>query len=91
MKVKEIAKLFGMNVDTLVSISGYSKQGFFDVIKNKCNRDNKRFNEFIELMQFISMHIFAEDKAEARIQYNIRKKLLKQLVKKERAGGNNDD
>ena len=79
MKVKEIAKLFGMNVDTLVSISGYSKQGLYDVIENKYNRDNKRFNEFIELMQFISMHIFAEDKAEAKIQYNLRKKLLEQL------------
>ena len=90
MKVKEIAKLFGMNVDTLVSISGYSKQGLYDVIKNKCNRDNKRFNEFIELMQFISMHIFAEDKAEARIQYNIREKVLEQLVKKEKVGGKND-
>lgn len=79
MKVKEIAKLFGMNVDTLVSISGYSKQGLYDVIENKYNRDNKRFNEFIELMQFISMHIYKEDIAEAKIQYNLRKKLLEQL------------
>lgn len=79
LTIKEIAKSFGMNVDTLVSLSGYSKQELYDVVKNKCNRDEKRFDAFIEHLSFVSTHIYKEDIAEAKIQYNLRKKLLEQL------------
>lgn len=79
MKVKEIAKLFGMNVNTLASATGYSRQGLYNAIENKCNRNDKRFNAFIDHLQFISMHIHEQDIAEAKIQYNLRKKLLEEL------------
>ena len=79
MKVKELAKAFGMSVEQIVSISGYSKQGLYDVLERKRNINSNRFNSFLDHLQFISHSIHEQDIAEARIQLNNRAKILEQL------------
>lgn len=79
MTVKELANIFGMSVNQLAEISGYSRQGLYDVIERKCNRNPNRFNSFIDHLNFISKSIHEQDIAEARIQLNLRTKTLEQL------------
>lgn len=79
MTVKEIAKSFGMSVNQLAMISGYSRQGLYDVIEGNVNRNNNRFEAFVDHLHFISASIYEQDIAEARIQLNTRTKILEQL------------
>lgn len=90
MTVKEIANTFGMSVTKLAVISGYSRQGLYDVIEGKCNRNTDRFESFIDHLHFISMRILEQDIAEARIQLNLRTKALEQLKKQMQKGEENE-
>lgn len=79
MTVKELAKNFEISINQLIMISGYSKQGLYDVLNDKVNRNDRRFNAFLEHLHFISKSMYEQDLAEARIQLNTRNKCLEQL------------
>lgn len=83
MTVKEIAKSFGLKVNELASISGYSKQGLYDVIEDRNNINIKRFNAFLDHLQFISDSIHEQDIAQARIEKNERDNLIKELKERD--------
>lgn len=82
MTVKELAKAFRMDINTLSSISGYSRQGLYDVITGK-NANKKRFNAFLDHLQFISNSFHEQDIAQARIDKNIRDKMISELKERE--------
>jgi len=79
MTVKELANAFGMNVNEFASISGYSRQGLYDVIENNKPVNMVRFNAFIDHLQLCSDSIHGQDIAQARIEKNVRDKLIEQL------------
>lgn len=79
MTVKEVANIFGMSVTQLAIISGYSRQGLYDVIERKNIGNTHRFEAFIDHLHYISHSIHEQDIAEARIQLNLRTKVLEQL------------
>lgn len=54
MTVKEVAKAFDMSINQLAMISGYSRQGLYDVIEGNGNKNANRFNAFIDHLSFIS-------------------------------------
>ena len=83
MTVKELAKAFGISVGQLVTISGYSKQGLYDVMAGKNNTNKNRFNAFLEHLQFVSNSIHEQDIAQARIEKNIRDKMIAELKERE--------
>lgn len=79
MTVKELAKVFRMNVNQLSMISGYSRQGLYDLLGVETNINQKRFNSFLDHLSFISNAQYEEDIAQARIEKNEREKVLKEL------------
>lgn len=79
MTVKELAKAFSLKVNEFASISGYSRQGLYDVIENEKQINNVRFNAFLDHLQLCSDAIHEQDIAQARIEKNVRDKLIKQL------------
>ncbi len=79
MTVKELANAFGLKVNEFVSISGYSKQGLYDVIENNKSINNVRFNAFLDHLQLYSDAIHSQDIAQARIEKNEREKLIREL------------
>ena len=83
MTVKELSKAFGISVGQLVTISGYSKQGLYDVMAGKNNTNKNRFNAFLEHLQFVSNSIHEQDIAQARIEKNIRDKMIAELKERE--------
>lgn len=85
MTVKEIAKAFNMSVNQLTMISGYSKQGLYDVIESNGNKNANRFNAFIDHLSFISQSQYQQDISEARIQVNTRDKILEILKEQNNA------
>lgn len=83
MTVKELAKAFRMNINMLSSISGYSRQGLYYVITGKNKANKKRFNAFLDHLQFISNSFHEQDIAQARIDKNIRDKMIAELKERE--------
>lgn len=79
MTVNELAKAFGLKVNEFASISGYSRQGLYDVIENNRPINSVRFNAFIDHLQLYSNAIHEQDIAQARIEKNVRDKLIEQL------------
>lgn len=79
MTVKEVAKAFDMSVNELAMISGYTKQGLYNVIGGKGKKNANRFNAFIDHLSFISQSKYQQDIAEAKIQVNTRDKILEIL------------
>ena len=79
MTVKEVAKAFDMSVNQLVMISGYTRQGLYDVIGRKGGKKVNRFNAFIDHLSIISKSKYQQDIAEAIIQANTRDKILEIL------------
>lgn len=79
MTVKELANAFGLNVNEFAGVSGYSKQGLYDVIENNKPINDVRFNAFLNHLQLLSNAINEQDIAQARIEKNMRDKLIKQL------------
>lgn len=79
MTVKELANAFGLNVNEFAIISGYSRQGLYDVIENNKPINNVRFNAFLNHLQLLSNAINEQDIAQARIEKNMRDELIKQL------------
>lgn len=79
MTVNELAKAFGLKVIEFASISGYSRQGLYDVIENNRPVNSVRFNAFIDHLQLYSNAIHEQDIAQARIEKNVRDKLIEQL------------
>lgn len=79
--VKEIANAFGMSINQLVGISGYSRQGLYNVVEQKkdINVNENRLNAFIDHLALISESIHEQDISEARIQLVKRSKLLEEL------------
>ena len=83
MTVKELAKAFGISVGQLVTISGYSKQGLYDVMAGNNKSNENRFNAFLDHLQLISNGIHEHDIAQARIEKNIRDKMIAELKERE--------
>ena len=81
MKVSEVAKAFGISVKELSSISGYSRQGLYDVIENRVNRNEKRFSAFMNSLETTSRSMLDRDIAKAKVQFFIRKKTIEELKK----------
>lgn len=79
MTVKEVAKAFDMSVNQIAMISGYSRQGLYDVISGRGTKNANRFNAFIDHLSFISQSKYQQDIAEAKIQANTRDKILEIL------------
>lgn len=79
MTVKELANAFGLTVNEFASVSGYSKQGLYNVIENEKPINNVRFNAFLNSLQLYSDAIHEQDIAQARIEKNVRDKMIKQL------------
>lgn len=81
MTVKELAKAFGLKVDEFASVSGYSRQGLYNVVENNKPVNSVRFNAFIDHLQLYSNVIHEQDISQARIEKNVRDKLIEQLRK----------
>lgn len=79
MTVKELAKAFGLKVGEFASVSGYSRQGLYDVVENNKPVNSVRFNAFIDHLQLYSNVIHEQNIAQARIEKNVRDKLIEQL------------
>lgn len=81
MKVSEVAKVFGISVKELSSISGYSRQGLYDAIENRVNRNEKRFSSFLNNLEATSRLMLNKDITKAKVQFFIRKKMIEELRK----------
>lgn len=81
MKVSEVAKAFGISVKELSSISGYSRQGLYDVIEYRANRNEERFSSFLNNLETTSRSMLNKDIAKANVQFFIRKKTIEELKK----------
>ena len=81
MTVKELAKAFGLKVNEFAFISGYSRQGLYDVVETNKPVNSVRFNAFIDHLQLYSNDIYERDIAQARIEKKVRDKLIEQLRK----------
>ena len=76
-----MAKVFGISVKELSSISGYSRQGLHDVIENRVDRNEKRFSSFLNNLEATSRSMLNKDIAKAKVQFFIRKKTIEELRK----------
>ena len=81
MTVRDIAKTFGMDVNQLSSISGYSKQGLYNLVNSKTKVNKKRFTVFLEHLRFISNSQYGQDIAQAEIKNRKREKMLREMIK----------
>ncbi len=81
MTVRDIAKTFGMDVNQLSSISGYSKQGLYNLVNSKTKVNKKRFTVFLEHLRFISNSQYEQDIAQAEIKKRKREKMLREMIK----------
>ncbi len=81
MTVRDIAKTFGMDVNQLSSISGYSKQGLYNLVNSKTKVNKKRFTVFLEHLRFISNSRYEQDIAQAEIKKRKREKMLREMIK----------
>lgn len=88
MTVKQLANSFGLKVGEFASVSGYSKQGLYDIIENGQTNVNKvRFNSFLDHLQLLSDSIHERDIAQVRIEKNERDRLIEQLRKENEYDG----
>ncbi len=88
MTVKQLANSFGLKVGEFASVSGYSKQGLYDIIENGQTKVNKvRFKSFLDHLQLLSDSIHERDIAQARIEKNERDRLIEQLRKENEYDG----
>ncbi len=81
MTVRDIAKTFGMDVNQLSSISGYSKQGLYNLVNGKTKVNKKRFTSFLEHLRVISNSQYEQAIAQAKIKKKKREKMLREMIK----------
>ena len=77
--VKKLANSFGLKVSEFATLSGYSRQGLYDLIESNKNANTIRFNAFISHIELVSEEIYQQDLAQATIEKNDRKKLINEL------------
>ena len=84
MTLKEIAKLFGVNVRELATLMGYSHQGLYDIIhgKGKENLNQKRLYVSLQLLESKNKELHDQDIAKANMQGELRRKAIQELAEK---------
>lgn len=79
MTLRDLAKTFNMNIEQLTIASGYSRQYLYNLLSGKTNIHKKRFNSFLDHLNFISNAQYEEDIAQAMIEKNKRENALNEL------------
>lgn len=77
--VKKLANSFGLKVSEFATLSGYSRQGLYDLIERNKNANTSRFNAFISHIELVGEEIYQQDLTQAKIEKNERMRLINQL------------
>ena len=78
--VKKLANSFGLKVSEFATISGYSRQGLYNLIESEKIGNPNRFCAFIHHLELFSEEIYKQDLAQAEIKKNERKKFIDELI-----------
>ena len=77
--VRKLANSFGLKVSEFSTLSGYSRQGLYDLIESKKPMNTSRFNTFVSHIELVSEEIYQQDLSQAKIERNERMKLINKL------------
>ena len=77
--VRKLANSFRLKVSEFSTLSGYSRQGLYDLIESKKNVNTSRFNAFISHIELVSEEIYQQNLTQAKIEKNERMKLINEL------------
>lgn len=77
--VKKLASSFGLKVSEFATLSGYSRQGLYDLIESNKNINTIRFNAFISHIELVSEEIYQQDLSQSKIERNERNKFINEL------------
>lgn len=82
MQVRDLAKVFKLKVGEFVIVSGYTRQGLYQVLERENKRNKPRYNAFISHLEFLNEHMYQKDVAQARIEKNERDKAIEYLKRR---------
>lgn len=81
MQVRDLATVFKLTVVDLSKISGYTRQGLYQLFERKYKNHKPRFDEFLVHMELVNQKLYEKDMAQALLEKNIRENTLNELRK----------
>lgn len=79
MKVKQLADAFGVKVNDLEKITGYTRQRLWAILNEETDVNAKKFNTAIIRLKARSKMMYENDIKTAETQRDIRERLLSEL------------